>query len=165
MKKQSMMIGLLPLCMLLSSAANAQSVEERLGYCAQIKNPLERLVCFDDLAAGKAIAYKGPAPSATAPAATGTSTPVAEFGREHLANADDKETGPSKVAITVVRYSKDMRGLLQIETNDGQVWQQTSSEAFPFDPKASYFSERGALSSYYLGRTDLNARTRVRRIQ
>ena len=164
MKKQSLMVGLLPMYLLLgSTAANAQSVEEQLGYCAQIKNPLERLVCFDNLAAGKAVAYQGPAPTQAGTAAA--SSAVAEFGREHVADTTDADNAPSRIAITVGRYSKDMRGLLQIETSDGQVWQQTSSEGFPFDPKANYFIERGALSAYYLGRTDLNARTRVRRIK
>src|SRR5690554_981526 len=105
MKKQSLMVGLLPMYLLLgSTAANAQSVEEQLGYCAQIKNPLERLVCFDNLAAGKAVAYQGPAPTQAGTAAA--SSAVAEFGREHVADTTDADNAPSRIAITVVGIPK-----------------------------------------------------------
>ena len=61
----------------ISSPAQAQSLEQQLAQCTTIKNPLKRLVCFDDVAAGNATA---PAASTNSPVAgTPASEPLKRF--------------------------------------------------------------------------------------
>lgn len=148
----------------------AQEIDEQLAQCAGIKNPLERLVCFDNVVAGKGIEASAPAanPNAAAGAnqrAAGNSR-VQGFGREHI---ETKDTGApekgDKIFVEIVKTSKNQLGYTTFETADGQAWQQVSAERFPFDASAEYYIERGVFNSYYLGRTDLNTRTRVKRLR
>lgn len=155
---------------MLSAPVQAQDIENELAACVGIKNPLERLVCFDKVAAGEAVAAAQPAELSQRANNNGNAVATSKadnFGSEHVrknSTSSDAEQ-PDKLDITIAKYSKNALGYLRIETTDGQVWQQTTSERFPFDPDARYFIERGAFSAYYLGRTDMNARIRVKRIE
>lgn len=156
--------------LMFTAPMQAQDIESDLATCAAVKNPLERLVCFDDLVAGKSIA-----PSAQTELARNglqgarqetRKNSVDDFGSEHVTNSDDESNGSvGKIYVTIESYSENSYGQLRFVTTDGQVWQQQSAERFPIDQDAEYFIERGMFSAYYLGRTDLNVRTRVRRIK
>jgi len=157
-----------------SSSTAAQDITNGLAACASIKNPLERLVCFDDLAAGNsATTADAYAPAAKAAGkglgngrAVGKNKNESEFGREHLARNSDGEDGEEdKIYITIVSHSENGLGKLRFETSTGQVWQQVSSERFAIDTSGKYYLERGLMSSYYLGRDGQNRRTQVKRIK
>lgn len=157
--------------LLISAPTSAQEIQNQLAACAGIKNPLERLVCFDNVVAGSAIAPSSNA-SATSNAYNANVTNqqqgngAAQFGREHLSDeANGNDERPEKIYIEIVKHSKTGFGYLQIETSDGQVWQQVSAQRFTIDPSAEYFIERGIMKSYYLGRDDQNRRTQVKRIK
>jgi|SRR5690554_708365 len=150
----------------------AQELDEQLGQCASIKNPLERLVCFDNVVAGKGITASASAvnanaaPQAAANARGAGNNRADSFGREHFEtdNRGEPQKG-DKIFVEIVKTSKNQLGYITFETADGQAWQQVSSERFPFDASAEYYIERGVFNSYYLGRTDLNSRTRVKRLR
>jgi|SRR5690554_5673207 len=145
-----------------SAAAQSGNLDEQLAQCVSIKNPLERLVCFDKVAAGEDLGVAtDTAQSNAAPKAADKN----EFGREQLRGQKQEESSDDKVTIRIVKHSENSLGLLTIETADGQVWQQTSSGRFPMSSSASYFIEKGVLGSYFLGRTDMNTRTRVKRLK
>lgn len=167
----------------ISSPAQAQSLEQQLAQCTTIKNPLKRLVCFDDVAAG----------NATTPVASNTpvaATPAAEraqqratnqgrsqqaetaeskrerFGFEHLPDEEAENAKPERMDIRIASYSRDRVGVLTIETTDGQVWEQISAERFTIKEDEPYYLERGLFGSYFfLGRDDSPRRTRVKRIK
>lgn len=151
--------------------AQSQELEQKLAICAGINNPLERLVCFDDVVAGKQMNAVASQPNANASPKAKANAPrrgnskANDFGREHIETDDRPADSEDKIYIDIVKHSENAFGYLRIETADGQVWQQTSSDSFRFDPNAEYYLERGLLSSYYLGRTDRNARTQVKRLK
>jgi len=168
----------------ISAPAQAQSLEQQLAQCTTIKNPLKRLVCFDDVAAGNAAA---PVASSNSPVAA---TPAAEraqqrannqdraqqaetaaskrerFGFEHLPDEEAENAKPERMDIRIASYSKNRVGVLTIETTDGQVWEQISAERFTIKEDEPYYLERGLFGSYFfLGRDDSPRRTRVKRIK
>ncbi len=142
---------------LFSVTVQAQSVTDaQLAACAKIENPLQRLVCFDQLSAGKkpivAQQQQGEKPVVSA---------EDKFGREHL---DDGRDSPDKLAVEIVGKSKDAYGYWVIELSNGQRWRQTEAATFQLPDGAEYYIERGVLDSFFLGREGMNRRIRVQRI-
>lgn len=128
----------------------APQLQQQLAQCATIEDSLKRLVCYDNLAA--------------APMKVPAKAPAAEFGREHLGPQEaEAQEEQSRMSIDIVSHRKHPHGYLIIKTADGQTWRQVSAEYFPLSDSGSYFIERGFMGAYYLGRTDLNSRTRVKR--
>ncbi len=141
---------------LFSHPVTAQSVsDEQMAACAQIENPLQRLVCFDELAANGD--YQ-PQQSAS----NNNNSRADDFGKEHL--KDDNADGPDKRYVEIVKKTKDPYGRWILQLENGQRWQQTDSTTYQLPENADYYIERGILNSFYLGRTDLNGRIKVKRI-
>ncbi|RUO69107.1 hypothetical protein [Pseudidiomarina salinarum] len=141
---------------LFSHPVAAQSVsDEQLATCAQIENPLQRLVCFDELAAGGD--YK-PQQAAS----KSQKSRADDFGKEHL--KDNNDDGADKRYVEIVKKTKDPYGRWILQLDNGQRWQQTDSTTYQLPENADYYIERGILNSFYLGRSDLNGRIKVKRI-
>jgi hypothetical protein len=136
---------------LMSVSVQAQSVTDaQLATCAKIENPLQRLVCFDKLSAGEAPVV-----------GQQRDRVVDDFGSESIrgsANVADK------IFVEIASKTKNAQGYWVIELTNGQRWCQTETATFQFADGAEYYIERGALDSFFLGRSDLNRRLRVIRI-
>ncbi|EKE84473.1 hypothetical protein [Idiomarina xiamenensis] len=156
---------------LMSVPAAAQSVsQQQLATCAGIQNALQRLVCYDKLAQGEGVDVAA-AVSTNNNSSSNTNGPAQaqpqpsyeeEFGKEHRDYAKNR---PDRLNVDISSYKQDPYGKWTITLSNGQVWKQSeTSSNFSFDEGASYFIERGVLNSFFLGRTDLNTRLRVRRI-
>ncbi|CUA85668.1 hypothetical protein [Pseudidiomarina woesei] len=176
--KQFMVLAGVVAALTWSFSTQAQDLSSELAACASIKNPLERLVCFDDIAAGKSATSVGANPDAAKGAAkaagkglgnaraVGKKEAESEFGSEHLArNSEGDDGDEDKIYITIVSHSENGLGKIRFETSNGQVWQQVSAERFAIDTSGKYYLERGLMSSYYLGREGQNRRTQVKRIK
>ncbi len=153
-------IGCLSLAVLWAPDASAQEVsKQQLQNCASIGNPLQRLVCFDKLAAGEAPAV------ADGKAAQQQSTSAAEqeFGREHL--ADQSEQRPDKIYVEIADAQRNFYGKWELVLTNGQKWEQTDSRTVPLPDDGNYYIERGVLNSFFLGREGDVRRIRVRRIE
>lgn len=154
---------------LMSVPAAAQSVsQQQLATCAGIQNAIERLVCYDKLAQGQGVEVAAGAAQSTAPQTAknteqSTSTSYeSEFGKEHR---DYAENRPDRLVVSIVSREQDPYGKWIVTLDNGQVWKENdSSSTFRFSDDADYFIERGMLNSFFLGRTGLNTRMRVRRI-
>lgn len=141
---------------LMSVNVQAQSVTDaQLAACAKIENPLQRLVCFDQLSAGEK--------PVIVQQQTGKPVVSAEdkFGREHI---DDDRAAPDKIFVEIVGKSKDVYGYWVLELSNGQRWRQTEGATYQLPDDADYYIERGALDSFFLGREGINRRIRVQRI-
>lgn len=179
MTKQLVITSVVALGVLLgtNSPALAQSLDERLAACTRIENPLQRLVCFDEIAANVKGSSVASSPVAGTPASERAQSVAGKkdrsakskrenFGFEHIPDEEAEKQKADRLAIKIVNYSVDGVGVLTIETTDGQVWEQISAERFHIDESADYYLERGLFGSYFfLGRTDGNRRTRVKRIK
>lgn len=136
-----------------SVAAQAQSVSsEQLAVCAQIENPLQRLVCFDKLAGGEQV-------NASEQQATQRS-PEDRFGKEHK---EENRVVDDMMYVSIAEKSKDPYGRWIIVLTNGQKWKQMDSATYSLPDDGEYYIERGMLDSFYLGRADINKRIRVQR--
>lgn len=144
-------IGSTAVAALISITVQAQSITDaQLATCAKIENPLQRLVCFDQLSAGRMPVVSQPRGNAED-----------DFGSENLRS---NETSADKIYVEIVAKRKDPQGYWVFDLSNGQRWRQTESATFQFSDSAEYYIERGILNSYFLGRTDLNRRLRIIRV-
>ena len=171
-----------------SSSAQANTeLEQQLSICAMKADKLDRLVCYDDLAAkialtpknSHAVAVTLPAtvaaqsavttketiiastPQAVVPvAATPSSMPVDAFGFQKTIEADIE-----KLYFKVAEINTNPYGAFTITLTNGQVWKQTESDRYRINKGQTIYIEKGALSSFLLGTDDRNSTTRVKRIK
>jgi hypothetical protein len=182
---------LLPL-LLIASGSQAQDIATALKACSGEENSLKRLICFDHIvkdinqyevakipysATAKVVSKAMPAAatvskqSAVSAAAASEPLPTkqksvdqaeADFGLEHKKAAELTE---DRLYAQVSSISKDPYKNLIITLVNGQVWQQTEALYFKMEVNDTIYIERGALSSFFLGRDDNNRRIRVKRIK
>ena len=167
--------GISAVCLLLSTQAFA-SVETQLTQCAAISDKLDRLICYDKLAAtvGQTSSQSQVAPTPSTPAApvqpAVVAAPVAavsvvdQFGNENKAKKQ-KVDEIDKLYFEVASVDKDPYGRLKITFNNGQQWKQTESRRYNVKAGETVFIERAALGSFLLGMDDRNSTIRVKRIK
>jgi len=151
-------------------------LEQQLGQCATIKDKLDRLICYDKLAAGlgngkssveampavPAVIPTAPtAPAAPVVAAAPQVSPEDSFGAKQKAPDAELE----KLYLTVASVGKDPYGMMKVEFTNGQVWKQTEGRKYKLEQGQSVFIEKGALGSFILGTDDRNATIRVKRLK
>ncbi|MCL1035570.1 hypothetical protein L2750_00160 [Shewanella submarina] len=168
--------GISAVCLLLSTQAFA-SVETQLTQCAAISDKLDRLICYDKLAAAvghsssQPAVVSAPAKPAVAPVpAAPVAAPVAvvsaeeQFGNENKAKRQQAEE-IEKLYFEVASVDKDPYGRLQLTFSNGQKWKQTESRRFKVKAGQTVFIERAALGSFLMGMDDRNSTIRVKRIK
>jgi hypothetical protein len=175
-----------------STTAQANTgLEQQLSICAVKSDKLDRLICFDDLAAkvqqananGHAVAVTLPAVAAqataptqavaataiTAPAVQSNAVPVVSSVPQNpaadfgLQKTVEEDLG--KLYFEVAAVTKDPYGAFIITLNNGQVWKQTESDRYKINKGQTIYIEKGALSSFLLGTDDRNSTTRVKRLK
>lgn len=153
-------VGCISLAALWAPNALAQdSTTQQLAKCAIIENPLQRLVCYDKVAAGEAPVERSAGQSAArSPAAS----PEQEFGREH--REDPTDNRPDKIFVELADVQRNYYGKWEITLKNGQQWEQVDSRTTPLPLDGDYYIERGVFNSFFLGRVGENRRIRVRRV-
>lgn len=159
----------------LLSAPAFSSTETLLANCAAVSDKLDRLICYDNLAANATSASSSLSSSASiaavpAVAATNknetfglkkTEVKKEDFGLIKKADVEEIE----KLYFTVAELDKDAYGSLTITLNNAQVWKQSGSQRFKLKTGQKIFIERAALGSFLLGSDDRNATIRVKRLK
>lgn len=153
--------------LLLSLHASA-GIEQQLANCAAIDGKLERLICYDDLAANaanqstnKTIASPVSTPVPTA-AVTVASPMTTEENFGKIYKADPAEI--NRLDMKVASVSKDPYGALKIRFENGQVWKQNDNRRFKLKQGDTVYIEKGALGSFLLGKQNINTTIRVKRL-
>lgn len=162
----------LPALLLLGAApapAADEAADATQGFleCLEIRDPQERLACYDRMAVavielGLALpgATGAAAPAAAAPAAA-PPTPEEEFGLEQARAA---ETG--SITAGVVGGFRGWSGDTVFELDNGQVWRQTGSGRYEYSGEdRAVVITRGFLGSFSLQPEGLNRTVRVQRIK
>lgn len=166
--------------LLVSAQANA-AIEQQLTQCAGITDKLERLVCYDNLAASiqvTTVANNTTAPIAVAPVVTPAAAPVAVATAAPVAaaatNLEDnfgmevkrvQENTTDKIYLDVESIAEDPYGALKITFTNGQVWKQTENRKFNLKVGEKVFIEKAALGSFLMGTESRNAKVRVKRLK
>ncbi len=180
-KETGMRLTLLTGAVLLVSAQANAGIEQQLTQCAGITDKLERLVCYDNLAASiqvttvtnnttASIAVAPVVTPAAAPAAVATAAPVAaaatnvedNFGME-VKRVQENTT--DKIYLDVESIAEDAYGALKITFTNGQVWKQTENRKFNLKVGEKVFIEKAALGSFLMGTESRNAKVRVKRLK
>ncbi|MCL1088934.1 hypothetical protein L2744_04790 [Shewanella profunda] len=162
--------------MLVSVQASA-SIEQQLTQCAAVADNLDRLVCYDNLAANAKISTTAivgtqavPNPSAiAAPAAAVATAPQApivtaedNFGMEAKRA---KENTVDKIYFEVESIAEDPYGAIKVTFTNGQVWKQTEGRKYNLKQGTTVYIEKAALGSFLMGSDDRNAKVRVKRLK
>ncbi|KPN77188.1 MULTISPECIES: hypothetical protein [Shewanella] len=166
--------------LLVSAQANA-GIEQQLTQCAGIADKLERLVCYDNLAASiqvTTVTNNTTAPIAVAPVVTPAAAPAAVATAAPVAaaatNVEDnfgmevkrvQENTTDKIYLDVESIAEDAYGALKITFTNGQVWKQTENRKFNLKVGEKVFIEKAALGSFLMGTEDRNAKVRVKRLK
>lgn len=181
-KETGMRLTLLTGAVLLVSAQANAGIEQQLTQCVGITDKLERLVCYDNLAASiqvttvtnnttAPIAVAPVVTPAAAPAAVATAAPVATAA---VTNVEDnfgmevkrvQENTTDKIYLDVESIAEDAYGALKITFTNGQVWKQTENRKFNLKVGEKVFIEKAALGSFLMGTESRNAKVRVKRLK
>ena len=157
-------LSVVAVALLASKAWAADSLAQRIEACAQQKDDVARLQCFDREASGlraerAATATRGTAASAS-PA---TNPPAHEDATSAVAPAAAPAGQP--VSAHVVSVVKLPRRELRIDLDNGQTWQQLEQDdALSLSPGDSVEIKSAALGSFKL-RAPSGISTKVRRIR
>ncbi|MEL4277295.1 hypothetical protein AAEH77_12230 [Shewanella xiamenensis] len=166
--------------LLVSAQANA-GIKQQLTQCAGITDKLERLVCYDNLAASiqvTTVTNNTTAPIAVAPVVTPAAAPAALATAAPVAaaatNVEDnfgmevkrvQENTTDKIYLDVESIAEDAYGALKITFTNGQVWKQTENRKFNLKVGEKVFIEKAALGSFLMGTESRNAKVRVKRLK
>ncbi|MFV0597934.1 hypothetical protein [Shewanella sp.] len=169
-----MRFTLLTGAVLLVSAQATAGIEQQLTQCAAMTDKLDRLVCYDNLAAS--IRVDTMANNATAPTATlaPVTTPAATSAVPVATNVEDnfgmevkrvQENTTDKIYLDVESITEDPYGALKITFTNGQIWKQTENRKFNLKVGEKVFIEKAALGSFLMGTESRNAKVRVKRLK
>lgn len=166
---------------LFSAHANA-SIEQQLTQCAATTDKLERLICYDNLAASiksttAVITDTQTAPASVAPvsvAAVAAAPAVAAVASAPAASIEDnfgmeakrlEANTVDKIYLEVGSVSEDPYGAIKVTFTNGQVWKQTEGNKFNLNQGDKVFIEKAALGSFLMGSDSRNTRVRVKRLK
>ena len=182
MKKQ-----LIPFVALLTIAGTAQANEvnlQALQACTFVENDFNRLLCYDNVMAGKSLSkpvkkqqIEQPKMSSAASAATTATTEAAatvatkqseqivktkneDFGLEHKEVA---KVNDDQISSLVKSVKKAPYGELIIELDNGQQWRQVGSDSLRLKAQDVVIIERGIFNSFLLKVKGQNRSIRVKR--
>ncbi len=170
-----MRLSFLAMTLILVSAQTYASTEQQLAECSAIPDKLDRLICYDNLAASiqganAETSVKAIAPVAVAvPTAAAVSTTVASTAKVEndfgIAPKPVQEDVVDKIYLDVESIAEDPYGALKITFTNGQVWKQTESRKFSLKVGDKVYIEKAALGSFLMGTESRNAKVRVKRLK
>ncbi|MEO2269039.1 hypothetical protein V1358_17180 [Pseudoalteromonas sp. YIC-656] len=147
--------------------------EQALKACSFIENDFRRLLCYDNVVAGKPIDAAREKPSksnapATAAAVGTSAASVAnqnakskeEFGLEHKIKAEEEA---KDLIAGVTKISEAPYGELIITLDNGQVWRQIGTESFNLSKNDEVVISRAMFNSFLLKKAGTNKTIRVKR--
>ncbi len=167
---------------LVSTQATA-GLEQNLAACSAKADKLDRLICYDSLAASlksspeitsntsASTVTATTAVTATSVAAVATPTTLPaniedEFGSASIKkDKEEAEKEIDKIYLEIASVSKDAYGALKISFINGQQWKQTDSRHYKIKAGETVFIEKAALGSFILGTDSRNSTIRVKRLK
>ncbi|QMW14435.1 MULTISPECIES: hypothetical protein [Pseudoalteromonas] len=173
MKKQ-----LIPFIALLTVAGTTHANEiniQALQACTFVENDFNRLLCYDNIMAGKSLTKPAAnkqiekpvtgAAAVAAPAVVASSNQVVktkneDFGLEHKEATKDND---DEISAVVKSVEKAAYGELIIELKNGQQWRQIGSDSLRLKANDTVVIERGIFNSFLLKVEGQNRSIRVKR--
>ena len=169
---------------LISTQATA-GLDQDLLSCSAKTDKLDRLICYDQIAASvksapnvtstaavtTAVAAASVTAASQAQSVTASPTTLPaniedEFGNKNLKkNKEESQKEITKIYMEIASISKDPYGALKISFSNGQVWKQSDSRRYKVKEGQNVFIEKAALGSFILGTDERNSTIRVKRLK
>ncbi|MCL1068866.1 type VI secretion protein [Shewanella olleyana] len=174
----------------LSTQAHA-SVEQQLADCASQTDKLDRLMCYDALAAkvtsSTSVPAQLPASAKTATAESNSSVVTttaatvaavesaavtAPTSPQAMSTAEQEfglkqksaEEEQMRLYAEVTSVEKDPYGALIVKLSNSQTWKQVGTDRYKLKVGQTIYIKKGALSSFILGSDERNSTIRVKRL-
>ena len=152
-----------------ASTGNAVELSDQLAQCRNVKNDLQRLICYDKIGtktfSTAAVVTEEQQSLERAPTANNqvvATTNTDNFGVEHKEVVQDLV---SSITATVNSIEQSKRGLWTVTLDNGQKWRQISSDGFLLRKGEEVTIERGVFNSFLLTRKGSERQTKVARLQ
>ncbi|WP_462156734.1 hypothetical protein [Pseudoalteromonas sp. GB56] len=165
-------LALLSTTLITPAVASEGINEQALKACSFIENDFRRLMCYDNVVAGKPIdAAREKVTTSNAPAAAAAGASAAtvatqsakskeEFGLEHKIKAEEEA---KDLVAGVTKISEAPYGELIITLDNGQVWRQIGTESFKLSKNDEVVISRAMFNSFLLKKSGTNKTIRVKR--
>lgn len=180
--KITKLIIALPLCLTVMSG-QAQTLASAIQSCAQEKDSLKRLICYDKVAKETNQYKDGDTAFSPVPAVSKANSKAAAHvnAAQHASPVIDAQVADTeqnfglderkrpenetdKILVSIQNKDKDAYGKWILTMTNGQVWKQTDTGSYRL-PDAQLYVERGVLGSFFLGAEGINRKIRVKRIK
>lgn len=168
---------LFPSLLLFTQLGHGETLSDALLKCANEKNSLKRLVCYDQLSDSYTQYQDVPLstiqrvqttqnfepqtnqPSRSQPQALPQKD---QFGLPSRKNEGDKD---KKRYMTVKKIARTAKSRLILTMENDQVWRQNDDVNFKVEVGEQIYVERGAIGSYWLSKDSVKRRIRIKRIK
>ncbi|NKF51263.1 hypothetical protein G3R49_11925 [Shewanella sp. WXL01] len=152
------------------------SLEQQLIQCGGVQDKLDRLICYDKLAASVGTMSIQPVANSTEqapPVVVANTASVSTASVSESITSQQQEFGlkkkveeeVEKISATIVNVKKDPYDAFIITLDNGQVWKQSESRRYKLKPGQVVSIETGMFGSFNLGVEDRNSTTRVKRVK
>lgn len=156
-----------------SFAIQAADLKNEIFVCADTKDSLSRLVCYDKLAqsirgtatateVSSDLAVITPSQAITAVAA---SNEAEDFGKFHLKKKPVEKDLVTSVSSVIAKVQVLNYGKLYLTLANNQIWQQTGNNKLSIKVGDNVELVKGMLSAIYLKKEGINKRIRVKRMK
>ncbi|KJY95408.1 MULTISPECIES: hypothetical protein [Pseudoalteromonas] len=153
---------------------------QALKACSFIENDFRRLLCYDNIMAGKPIdampkgevknTNAAPQSNKKAQAASVAGAPAkhskankADFGLEHKKEKEQKDDN-NELRARVSQVDEAPYGELILTLDNGQKWRQIGTEHFRLNSNDTVIISRGMFNSFLLKKQGANKSIRVKRV-
>ena len=160
---------LLSLLVLLSAptlAAQEKINTQALKACSFIESDFNRLLCYDNIMAGKILAKESVteklAPSKTTDIPAVAVTKADDFGLEHKEEHNEKG---NEITAIIISVEEAPYGELIITLDNNQQWRQIGSDSMRLKAADKVMISRGMFNSFLLRKEGQNRSIRVKRTQ
>jgi len=156
----------------------ANSLEAQIKECAEQRDSLTRLVCYDKI--GKGLASKTTRATlssdnqiqeqtvavANTVQPTKVNTKEDGFGKEHLKKTvEEVNNEVTEISLTIKSISKNVYDKVTLTFTNGQQWKQTDSTKLRLSAGTDVLLKKGALNTVYLSKSGSNKTMKVKRIK
>jgi len=171
-KTLRVVLGLL----LLPNIVVAESLVGQLKLCAQTKDSLVRLVCYDKLAENSLSTGVKELKPVNVPSLTNMEKKTSQlvthkikndddsFGQQHLKKERNNDA-IEQVTFIVVSVKNDARDNIRLIFENGQVWKQTDGNRLKVKAKDRIEISKGMLGAFYLRKVNQHKSIKVKRIK
>lgn len=147
-------------------SAKETQLATKILTCSEITDNQSRLGCFDALTSNNNLVVDTAKPLVIDKTMLQAEQQVDDFAKEHVKKTTKElEKEIDSITLTVSKLSKTVRGQWKITFENGQQWQQKDSGTLSLQQGDEVTLTKGAFSSVFLQKENINRRIKVKRLK